>query len=108
MCGKGRPSARDRDLAVINIMCVFVVRGDRVLELMMCGRGDLLLVPINLRMCWEEETECLYSLILYVCVLEGETEYLHSSMCSKGRPSACTHYYACVCGKILRAVNNYY
>ena len=32
----------------------------------MCGRGDLLLVPINLRMCWEEETECLYSLILYV------------------------------------------
>ena len=74
----------------------------------MCGTGDLLLAPINLRMFWEEDTECLYSLILCVCVLEGETKYLHSSMCSKGRPSASTHYYACVCGKILKAVNNYY
>ena len=65
------------------------------------GRGDLLLAPINLRMCWEEESECLHSLILCVCVCwKGRPNtcihqyYVH--VCRKGRPSACTHYYACV------------
>ena len=45
-----------RDLAVINIMCVFVVREDGVLALMktmyMCVvRGYLLLAPITLCVC---------------------------------------------------------
>ena len=82
MCiaGKGRPSACSNELCV-------------------CVGGEVqCLHQLNYVCVWEDETECLHSLILRVCVLKGKTKYLHVHVCGKGNPTACTHYcYVCVC-----------
>ena len=53
------------------MMCVFVVREDRVLApmntLYVCGRGSLLLAPIKLRVCVGRRSRML-ALINTVCV----------------------------------------
>ena len=75
---------------VINIMCVFVVRRDRVLALM------------NNMYVLEGKNKCLNSLILHLCVERRVDRViaLIICVCGNGRPRTCSHLYCtCICGK---------
>ena len=80
---------RDRELVIINIMCVFVVRGDRVLAL------------VNNMYVLEGKTKCLH--LLYLCVKgKGRSSDCTNNICvcGKSRPRTCNPlYYMCICGK---------
>ena len=83
--GKGRPSACSNELYV----CV-------------CVGGEIqCLHQLNYVCVWEDETECLHSLILRVCVLKGKTEYLHSLiLCAcvwEGKTNCLHSLLSCVC-----------
>ena len=100
---------RDRELAIINIMCVFVVRGDRVLALvnnMNVLEGKTKCLHL-LHLCVERRVDRVIALIIYMCVgkVDRELAVLYiicicgkgspsasiCVMCGKGRSSACTH-----------------
>ena len=80
---------RDQQLAVINIICVFVVRGYRLLALMNNSECSHSLIR---RVCVGVESKCLHLLIRCVSGKGGLMFTLINTMCMLGKGSVFYHH----------------